>query len=89
MNRWSVCRAAAAGALATLPMTAVMAVGLRLLPRSEQYALPPREVTDEVRRRTKIAYPVSERLAMLAALAAHFGYGAARGHRVQLWQPIL
>ena len=79
MNRWSVGRAAAAGALATLPMTAVMAVGLRFLPRSEQYALPPREVTDEVRRRTKIAYPVSERLARLAALAAHFGYGAAAG----------
>ena len=79
MNPSSLGRAGAAGALATLPMSAVMALGVRLLPRDEQYTLPPREIADEVRRKTDIAYPISEPRARLAALAAHFGYGAAAG----------
>ena len=82
MNAWSLGRAGAAGALATLPMTAVMALGVRLLPPDEQYTLPPREITDEVRRKRDIAYPISEPRARLAALAAHFGYGAAAGSLV-------
>lgn len=71
-------RAAAAGALATVPMTAWMEACFRLLPPGEQYPLPPREITDEVRERIDLPSP-TETDARSAALLAHFAFGAGAG----------
>jgi hypothetical protein len=60
-------------------MTAFMLAAFRLLPRHEQYPLPPREITDEVRERSGIFFPARESTALLATIVSHFGYGAAVG----------
>lgn len=66
---------AAAGFAATVPMTAVMLAGHRLLPPSERYALPPAEITEQL----LPDEATDEQTLTLATLAAHFGYGAAVG----------
>lgn len=68
-----------AGAVATAPMTLVMEAGHRMLPRGEQYPLPPREITEQVARSSHIGMPAAEQRRVWLTLAAHFGYGAAAG----------
>lgn len=71
--------AALAGVVATVPMTALMSAGHRRLPVDEQYPLPPRELTDEVTRRTDTAQALSEPQTAALSLALHFGYGGVTG----------
>ena len=78
MNRYAA--GALAGLVATLPMTAVMVALRAALPRREQYALPPREITLEVADKAGIEperLPESARHA--ATTVAHYGFGAAAG----------
>jgi uncharacterized membrane protein YagU involved in acid resistance len=73
----SIATCAAAGLLATAPMTAAMELGFRLLPAPLQYPLPPREVTDALAGAT--GFEPDERQESWATLAAHFAYGGAVG----------
>ncbi len=68
-----VMRGAAAGLLATVPMTVFMRAAWRLLPRREQYPLPPRLITRKV-----VNEKEPERLTVLTYLF-HFLFGAAAG----------
>jgi hypothetical protein len=68
-----IMRGAAAGLLATVPMTAFMRAAWRLLPRREQYPLPPRLITRKV---TDEKEP--DRLTVLTYVF-HFLFGAATG----------
>lgn len=72
-------RGALAGFVGTLPMTAFMLLVKQFLPKWLQYALPPRELADDVEDSLGIGkhMNIPERIAAAAAL--HFGYGAATG----------
>lgn len=67
-----------AGALATVPMTAVMLGLHRRLPAEERYPLPPREITQVMALKAGLHREVAPQLTRLS-LIAHFGYGAATG----------
>ncbi len=75
----NVARAAAAGCAATLPMTLVMEGIRRLLPRHEQYTLPPREVTERVAEQVGFEPHLGETERNVLTAASHFAYGAAMG----------
>lgn len=70
---------AGAGLVATAPMTVAMQAMFRLLPKREQYPLPPSwitaELTEKVGLRGGAGRPEHRRL----TLVSHFGYGAATG----------
>lgn len=70
---------ALAGALATFPMTVAMVSLYRGLPRSGRHPLPPVQITAEFARRAGARRRLAGRRLVAAALAAHFGYGAATG----------
>jgi hypothetical protein len=72
-------RGAIAGALATVPMTAVMEAWYRRLPVQERYPLPPREITERLEEQTAVSLPRDEPTRAGLTLLAHFGYGAAAG----------
>ena len=76
---------ALAGLAATAPMTLVMEVLHRQLPRHERHALPPRTITMRVARRTGQHHRLDQDQRLGATLAAHFAYGAAAGG---LYAPI-
>ncbi len=77
----------ASGSLATIPMTAFMMAGRKLLPAHQQYELPPRTITREVAE-TATQTPVhDEHELTFAATLAHLGYGAAMGATYALWRP--
>ncbi len=75
----SVLQGALAGMLGTLPMTVVMLILHRLLPKWQKYALPPQEITDEFAKRTHLKKRMDKEQLLGAALVSHFGYGAAMG----------
>lgn len=77
MNRYLA--GAIAGTLATIPMTLVMVKLFERLPPDDQYPLPPREITDEITRRTDQQKHLSEPQTEVFSLAAHFAYGGATG----------
>lgn len=63
-----------------MPMTVLMKAWYRRLPPSEQYALPPQQITDEAAKKVGLDQTLDEpEEKALAALAAHFGYGTAAG----------
>jgi uncharacterized membrane protein YagU involved in acid resistance len=70
---------AIAGFIATVPMTAVMVLLHRMLPRHERYPLPPRQITEEMSRRTGARKHMDESERESTTLLAHFGFGAAAG----------
>jgi putative membrane protein len=72
-------KGAAAGAIATVPMSIFMVLGWMLLPRRERYALPPYEVTGEVLEKAGLDDHMDEPQLTTATLLAHFGFGAATG----------
>jgi hypothetical protein len=72
-------KGALAGLTATAPMSLVMEVMHDWLPPREQYALPPRLITDELVDEAGIAGHVGEADRRRLAWAAHFSYGAAAG----------
>jgi len=72
-------KGAAAGFVATAPMTVSMLVGWRLLPKHEKYPLPPRLITEELTERVGIEDRVSEGELVGLTLFSHFSYGALFG----------
>jgi len=70
---------AIAGFVATFPMTVVMLLLHRLLPRREQYPLPPRQITEEISERVGVNETMDEPEQQTVTLAAHFAYGALAG----------
>ena len=69
---------AAAGLIATLPMTLFMRSAWRRLPVTEKYALPPRQITRHVLRPRRVWRTNAERQTALTLLL-HFLFGAAMG----------
>lgn len=81
-----VLRGALAGTVATAPMTATMLALHRQLPRQEQYALPPREITMRITRAASMHDEIdTEAERTTATLVSHFAYGAACG---ALYAPV-
>src|SRR2546429_7164534 len=75
----SLLHGAIAGFVGTLPMTIFMLVMHRVLPKWQQYALPPEEITDELEDRADIDKYMDKKQHFGVALVSHFGYGAAMG----------
>lgn len=69
----------AAGAAATLPMTAVMLVLGKLAAREQRHPFPPRVITAEVTERAGVWQRADEEERTALTIAGHFGYGAALG----------
>jgi hypothetical protein len=70
---------AAAGVVATVPMTIVMETLHRQLPGEPPRPLPPREVVEGFAVKAGVHRELDERDMQQLTLAAHFGYGAACG----------
>jgi len=70
---------AAAGCVATVPMTWTMDALHRQLPAQEQYPLPPRQITMRVASKAGVEEHLDEDERRGLTLAAHHGYGAAVG----------
>lgn len=64
-----------------------MEAGFRLLPPDEQYALPPRQVTETLDADLGRPLPVAEGARIAATLLAHLGYGGAAGSTFTLVAP--
>jgi uncharacterized membrane protein YagU involved in acid resistance len=76
---------ALAGLAATVPMTKVMKIGYGLLPRREQYPLPPSEIVEKVSDDAGVRDDLDRSEHVALTYASHFGYGAATG---ALYAPI-
>lgn len=76
---------AAAGCVATIPMTVAMEVMHRRLPDEEQYPLPPRTVAMRVAEEAGVEEDLDEDERTGLTLASHFGMGTAMG---ALYGPI-
>jgi putative membrane protein len=68
-----------AGFIATGPMSVFMLATQRLLPKRQQYALPPEIITEELAHRMHIRWHMNKKQVEGATLVSHFGYGAAMG----------
>lgn len=68
-----------AGFIATAPMTLAMVAMHRMLPRRQQYRLPPRQVTMSILSSTLAKQQLEEPDRANATLISHFAYGAACG----------
>jgi uncharacterized membrane protein YagU involved in acid resistance len=73
-----IIQGAAAGLIATVPMTLFMRSAWKRLPAQEQYALPPREITRNVVRPYRFFRLRQEKQTFLTLLL-HFLFGAAAG----------
>jgi putative membrane protein len=70
---------AVAGFVATIPMSAAMAVMHALLPKREQYPLPPKEIITSIAEKAGADDDLGEPERSALSLSAHFGYGALTG----------
>lgn len=70
---------AAAGWVATAPMTLFMELAWRLLPAREKYPLPPRIITNKLRRRWASKRPFRQTGETALTLFLHFLFGAMAG----------
>src|SRR4051812_38743715 len=70
---------AAAGCVATVPMTLAMEVLHEELPPNEQYPLPPRTVTMRVAEKAGVKEDLDEDERTALTLVSHFGTGTATG----------
>jgi uncharacterized membrane protein YagU involved in acid resistance len=72
---------AAAGLVATAPMTGAMKLAQAMLPAREQHPLPPRRITLRALRKTGLRphAHLDERGRRGLTLAAHYGYGTGAG----------
>lgn len=84
-----------AGFIATAPMTLMMELLLRLLPRREQYDLPPGENITRIFKQKLGWYEMNRTQYRVLTAIGHFGYGALAGavyggtaHRLHL-PPVL
>ncbi len=75
----SALKGSLAGLAATVPMTIAMAAMHRLLPRHEQYPLPPRIITENVLEKADVDDSLPKDHKDGLALFNHFAYGAAMG----------
>jgi uncharacterized membrane protein YagU involved in acid resistance len=71
-------KGAAAGMIATVPMTLFMRSAWKRLPAQEQYALPPRQITRNVVRPRRF-FRLSPEKQTILTLLLHFLFGAATG----------
>jgi uncharacterized membrane protein YagU involved in acid resistance len=74
-----IAAAAAAGLLATVPMTIAMFGIQQMLPRRKRTRVEPRRITDDMLRHAGLRDDLAEQERNCAATLAHFGYGAAMG----------
>jgi putative membrane protein len=72
-------KGAAAGFVATAPMSVSMLIGWMLLPRPEKYPLPPRLITEEITERVGLEDRMGEDQLVGLTIFSHFGYGALFG----------
>jgi uncharacterized membrane protein YagU involved in acid resistance len=72
-------RGAAAGLLATLPMTIFMQTAWLGLPARELHPLPPRQITRKILRQTGLHSRVNQRNERILTWLLHFLFGAAAG----------
>ena len=70
---------AISGLIATVPMTLIMHGGHRMLPRREQYPLPPSEIVQVLGEEVGIEQQISEDQHVAVSLVAHFAYGTTAG----------
>lgn len=70
---------AVSGFAATGPMTVLMLAVHRLLPRWQQEALPPEEITDWMLQRLGVRGGLSKPQLVGVALVSHFGFGSTAG----------
>lgn len=70
---------AAAGAIATAPMTAFMEAAHRSLPAPQRYPLPPSEITAVLEEQANVDDAVSQETHAALTLFNHFAYGAGCG----------
>jgi uncharacterized membrane protein YagU involved in acid resistance len=77
MNRLLI--GAFAGLVATVPMTVVMKLLHKGLPKREQYPLPPRSVTMKVASKVGIKDSLDEKEKYVLTAVSHFAYGTATG----------
>lgn len=75
----AVMNGAAAGCVATVPMTAAMVVAHGQLPWHHRYSLPPRQITSRVVHDVGIWNRMDSTQKSATTLVAHFSYGAAMG----------
>lgn len=75
----SMLRGAAAGLVATVPMTVAMEALRACLPREQVRRMPPREVVDRTVEKTGEADELDEQTRTAITTVAHFGFGAAAG----------
>lgn len=68
---------AAAGGVATIPMTLFMLAMHKILPHWQKGALPPEKITAEMAERASVSVDKPQLLG--SSLAAHLGYGATMG----------
>jgi hypothetical protein len=68
-----------AGCLATIPMTISMAAMYKILPATERYPLPPRQITMKFAEQVGIQDRLNEEERYKLTLTAHFGAGAVAG----------
>lgn len=69
----------AAGAAATVPMTALMEVGFQELPFFEQYSLPPRQITMNAASAVGVRDDLTANQALALTVGSHLAYGAGCG----------
>lgn len=87
MNK--VLRGALAGAVATVPMSAVMATMQRALPAREQYPLPPKEITSKLTEKVGIEDTLKDAETNALTMLAHYSYGAIGGGGYALVEAVL
>ena len=78
-------KGALAGFIATGPMTVFMLTSQRIMPKGQQYELPPELITKELAHRAHIRWHMNKTQILAATLVSHFGYGAAMG---ALYSPL-
>jgi uncharacterized membrane protein YagU involved in acid resistance len=70
---------ATAGALATFPMSALMLIWHRRLPRTKRDPLPPAQIVNQLTEALGILHQTRPADRLAATVVAHFGYGSAMG----------
>jgi uncharacterized membrane protein YagU involved in acid resistance len=68
-----------AGFAATLPMTIVMIAGHTMLPWTEKYPLPPRQIVENLTKRTGTRKHLNDSERQALTWMSHFGFGATTG----------
>src|SRR5215211_4579843 len=76
---YKLVQGAAAGWMATAPMTIFMELAWRLLPTREKYPLPPRMITRQLGRQLGLKQRMNRRSETATTLFLHFAFGATVG----------